>query len=69
MKVLIDAFDPNNIVGILIRNLFTEEDIMGQRSPLDSVISAKLNQKLKASCLPTLFDLVALGHYIGPCVR
>ncbi len=61
------------MVGILINNLVKEEDIARQHSPLDSNIFAKLLRKLNVSCLPdleqrTLFNLVALGHYIGPCV-
>jgi hypothetical protein len=73
MEVLVDTSNPNNMVGILINNLIKEEDIARQRSPLDSNIFAKLLRKLNVSCLPdseqrTLFDLVALGCYIGPHV-
>jgi hypothetical protein len=73
MKVPVDTSNPNNMVGILINNLDKEEDIARQRSPLDSNIFAKLLQKLNVSCLPdseqrTLFNLVALGCYIGPRV-
>jgi hypothetical protein len=73
MKAPVDTSDPNNMVGILINNLIKEEDIARQRSRLDSNIFAELLQKLNVSCLPdseqrTLFDLVALGCYIGPCV-
>jgi hypothetical protein len=73
MEVPVDTSDPNNMAGILINNLIKEEDIARQHSPLDSNIFAKLLQKLNVSCLPdseqrTLFDLVALGRYIGPRV-
>jgi hypothetical protein len=73
MEAPVDTSDPNNMVGILINNLVKEEDIARQRSPLDSNIFTKLLQKLNVSCSPdleqrTLFNLVALGCYIGPCV-
>ncbi len=73
MKVLVDTSKPNNMAGILIKNLIKEEDIMRQHSPLDSNIFAELLQKLNVSCSPdseqrTLFNLVALGCYIGPRV-
>ncbi len=73
MEALVDTSDPNNMAGILINNLVKEEDIARQHSPLDSNIFAKLLQKLNVSCSPdleqrTLFDLVALGRYIGPCM-
>jgi hypothetical protein len=73
MKAPVDTSDPNNMAGILINNLVKEEDIARQCSPLDSNIFAKLLQKLNVSCSPdseqrTLFDLIALGCYIGPCV-
>ncbi len=73
MKAPVDTSDPNNMAGILINNLIKEEDIARQRSPLDSNIFAELLWKLNVSCLPdseqcTLFNLVALGCYVGPCV-
>jgi hypothetical protein len=73
MEAPVDTSDPNNMAGILINNLVKEEEIARQRSPLDSNIFAELLQKLNLSHLPdseqcTLFDLVALGCYIGPCV-
>jgi hypothetical protein len=73
MKAPVDTSNPNNMAGILINNLVKEEDIARQRSPLDSNIFAELLQKSNVSCLPdseqrTLFNLVALGCYIGPCV-
>ena len=71
MEEPINAADPNNMVGILISNLVKEEDISKQHCPLDSAIFAELCCKSNVSCLPdleqsTLFDLVALGRYIGP---
>jgi hypothetical protein len=73
MKAPVDTSNPNNMVGILINNLVKEEDIARQRSLLDSNIFAKLLRKSNVSCLQdseqcTLFNLVALGCYIGPCV-
>jgi hypothetical protein len=72
-KAPVDTSNPNNLAGILINNLIKEEDILRQCSLLDSNIFAKLLRKLTVSCLPdseqcTLFNLVALGCYIGPCV-
>ena len=71
MKVPVNTPNPNNMAGILINNLVKEEDIARQRSPLDSNIFAELLLKSNVSRLPdseqrTLFDLVALGRYIGP---
>jgi hypothetical protein len=73
MKPPINVAIPNNVSGILINNLVKEEDIARQRSPLDSAIFAKLLRKSNVSCSldseqRTLFDLVILGRYIGPCV-
>jgi len=71
MEEPIDEADPNNMVGILISNLVKEEDIAKQRCPLDSAIFAELRCKSNVSCSldleqSTLFNLVALGRYIGP---
>ncbi len=65
--------DPNNISGILINNLVNKEDIAWQHSPLDSDIFTELLCKPNVSWSrdskhSTLFDLVAIGHYIGPCM-
>jgi hypothetical protein len=73
MKPPINVANPNNVSGILINNLFKEEDIARQRIPLDSGIFAKLLCKLNVSCSldseqRTLFNLVVLGCYIGPRV-
>jgi hypothetical protein len=73
MKPPINVADPSNISGILINNLVKEEDIVRQRSPLDSAIFAKLLCKLNVSHSldseqRTLFDIVVLCCYIGPCV-
>jgi hypothetical protein len=73
MKAPVDTSNPNTMAGILINNLIKEDDIGRQRSPSDSNIFTKLLRKLNVSCSPdseqrTLFDLVALGRYIGPCV-
>ncbi len=73
MEAPVNTSDPNNMAGILINNLIKNEDIARQRSPLDSNIFAKLLRKSNVSHLPnskqrTLFDLVALSCYIGPCI-
>jgi hypothetical protein len=73
MKPPVDVANPNNISGILINNLVKEEDIARQRSPLDSDIFTKLLQKSNISWSQdsehsTLFNLVAIGCYIGPCM-
>jgi hypothetical protein len=72
MEAPIETSDPNNMAGILIKKLVKEEDIARQHSP-DSNIFAQLLRKSNASRSPdseqcTLFNLVALGHYIGPCM-
>jgi hypothetical protein len=53
--------------------MLREEDIARQRAPLDNKIVAKLCQtasasKCKDSVSGLLFDVVALGCYIGPCL-
>ena len=73
MKEPIDAADPIYMAGILISNLVKEEDIAKQRCPLDSAIFSELRRKSSVSCSmdleqSTLFDLVALGRYIGSCL-
>ncbi len=73
MKPPINVADSNNVSGILINNLVKEEDIARQRIPLDSAIFAELLCKSNVSCSldseqRTLFNLVVLGCYIGPCV-
>jgi hypothetical protein len=73
MKLPVNVADPNNILGILINKLFKEEDITRQRSLLDSDIFTELLRKSNVSWSrdfkhSTLFDVVAIGHYIGPCV-
>jgi hypothetical protein len=56
---------------ILLNNMLQEEDIARQRAPLGNEIFAKLRQmaiasKCKDSVNDLLFDVVALGCYIGP---
>jgi hypothetical protein len=73
MKPPVNVADPNNILGILINNLVKEEDIARQRSLLDSDIFTKLLCKSNVSRSRdskhnTLFNLVAIGCYTGPCV-
>ncbi len=66
-----DLSDPNNMTAILLNNMLWEEDIARQRTPLDNEIFAELRQtatasKCEDSVSDLLFDLVALGRYIGP---
>ena len=73
MEVPIILSDPNNMVSILINNLIKEEDIVRQRSLLDSKIYAKVLRRSNISCSPdseqrTLFDVTTIGHYLGPRV-
>ncbi len=68
-----DLSDPNNMTAILLNNMLREEDIVRQRAPLDNEIFAKLHQtaiasKCEDSVSDLLFDVVALGRYIGPCL-
>ncbi len=63
--------DPNNMMAILLNNMLREEDIPRQRALLDNKIFAKLHQmaiasKCENSVSDLLFDVVALGRYIGP---
>jgi hypothetical protein len=73
MKPPVNVADPNNILGILTNNLVKEEDITRQRSKLDSDIFTELLCKSNVSRSrdskhSTLFNLIAIGCYIGPCV-
>jgi hypothetical protein len=66
-----DLSDPNNMTAILLNNMSREEDIARQRAPLDNKIFAELRRtaiasKCKDSVSDLLFDVVALGRYIGP---
>ncbi len=68
-----NLFEPNNMTAILLNNMLREEDIARQRAPLDNKIFAKLHQtatasKCKDSVSDLLYDVVALGRYIGPCL-
>jgi hypothetical protein len=59
------------MTAILLNNMLRKEDIARQRAPLDNKIFAKLHQmaiasKCKDSVSDLLFDVVALGRYIGP---
>ncbi len=68
-----DLSNPNNMTAILLNNMLREEDIARQCAPLDNKIFAKLRQtaiasKCKDSVSDLLFDIVALGCYIGPCL-
>jgi hypothetical protein len=66
--------NPNNMTVILLNNLIQEEDIARQCAPLDNKKFAKLHQmatarKCKDSVSDLLFDVMALGCYVGPCLR
>jgi hypothetical protein len=55
----------------ILLNMLREEDIARQCAPLDNKFIAKLRQlttasKCKDSVSDLLFDVVALGNYIGP---
>ncbi len=68
-----DLSDPNNMTAILLNNMLWEEDIARQCAPLDNKIFAKLRwtaiaSKCKDSVSDLLFDVMALGRYIGPCL-
>jgi hypothetical protein len=61
------------MTAILLNNMLREEDIARQRAPLDKKIFAKLHRmaiasKCEDSVSDLLFDVVALGRYIGPCL-
>jgi hypothetical protein len=62
------------MMAILLNNMLWEEDIARQRAPLNNNVFANLCQtatasKCKDSVSDLLFDVVALGCYIGPCLR
>jgi hypothetical protein len=66
-----DLSDQNNMTAILLNNILLEEDIARQRAPLNNKIFAELRQmaiakKCKDSVSDLLFDVMALGLYIGP---
>jgi hypothetical protein len=68
---LADLSDPNNMTAILVNNMLREEDIARQCALLNNKIFAKLRQmaiasKCKDSVSDLLFDVAALGRYIGP---
>jgi hypothetical protein len=59
------------MTAILLNNMLWEEDITRQCAPLDNKIFAKLHRtaiasKCEDSVSDLLFDVVALGRYIGP---
>jgi hypothetical protein len=68
-----DLSNPNNMTAILLNNILREEDIARQRAPLDNEIIAKLHRtaiasKCEDSVSYLLFDVAALGCYIGLCL-
>jgi hypothetical protein len=68
-----DLSNPTNMSAILLNNMLQEEDIARQRAPLDNKIFAQLRQiatasKCEDSVSDLLFDVVALGRYIRPCL-
>ncbi len=65
--------NPNNMMAILLNNMLWEEYIARQRAPLDNKKISELRQmatasKCKDSVSDLLFDVMALGRYIGPCL-
>jgi hypothetical protein len=70
-SLLANLSDPNNMSAILLNNMLREEDIARQCALLNNKIFAKLCQtatasKCEDSVSNLLFDVVALGCYIGP---
>jgi hypothetical protein len=68
-----DLSNPNNIMAILLNNMLWEEDIVRQRALLNNNNFAKLPQtasasKCKDSVSDLLFEVMALGCYIRPCL-
>ncbi len=68
-----DLSNPNNMTAILLNNMLRAEDIMRQHALLDNKIFAELHQaatasKCEDSVSDLLFDILALGCYIGPCL-
>jgi hypothetical protein len=58
----------------LLNNMLRQEDIVRQRPPLDNKTFAKLHwmamaSKCEDSVSNLLFDVMALGRYIGPRLR
>jgi hypothetical protein len=69
----VNLSDLNNMTAILPNNMLWEEDITRQRAPLNNKIFAKLRRtaiarKCKDSVSDLLFNVVALGRYIEPCL-
>ncbi len=65
--------NPNNMTAILLNNMLQEEDVVRQRAPLNNKKFAELRQtatasKCKDSVSDLLFDVMALGRYIRPCL-
>jgi hypothetical protein len=65
--------DPNNMSAILFNNMIRGEDIVRQCAPLNNDFFSELRQTATASkckdlVSDLLFDVVALGRYIGPCL-
>ncbi len=68
-----DLSNLNNMTAIILNNMLREEDITRQRAPLDNEIFAELPRTAIASkgkdlVSDLLFNVVALGCYIGPCL-
>jgi hypothetical protein len=66
--------DPNNMTAILLNNMSREEDIARQCAPFDNKKIAELHQmatasKCEDSVSDLLFNIMAIGCYIGPCLR
>jgi hypothetical protein len=61
------------MMAILLNNMLREEDITRQHALLDNKNFAEFRQtaiasKCKDSVSDLLFDVVAIGRYIGPCL-
>ena len=73
MEAPIVLSDPNNMAGNLINNLIKEQDIVRQRSPLNSKIYAEMLRRSNVLCSldseqRTVFDATTIGRYLGPRV-
>ncbi len=63
----------NNMMAILLNNMLREEGIARQHAQLDNKFFAKLCQttaasKCEDSVSDLLFNVMAIGCYIGPCL-
>jgi hypothetical protein len=70
---LANLSNPNNMTAAFLNNMLREEDIARHCALLDNKLFAELHQtatasKCEVSVSDLLFDIVALGCYIQPCL-